>query len=463
MVSISKIPIIASIALAIVILILTLSDAWNLLIALLVVFFPCLYLYLFYKPNTADFDLTLRLFVGGAVMAPLLSMAIALPLEILFLRICFPSWSMKEIQNALSDPNSMSNMGTGAGTIIYLFLTAFLCAGFAEELSKFAVVKCRCLANDNACCLVFPNQVSQPRCLFTYMFASGLGFSFVENMMYVFACSIDPDNSEKVICPTVGEKAVTAALRGVISMPLHVLAVLLTGIILVKKGHMIKNLVCDCYSARVALAILPGLLIHGLMDFVLFVVLVAVSDETLSAILSLVLCLFIIVPVFIYVYRTIKEIESNPIPPEEIPPLLSGMMPPLDAGQQVPMFYQNAQNGLPQTGNAGPSSINIDNTLQLSAINITSSTALVSVSSTLVPASSSFSSSSLSSSSSSSSTDSLSSSSTLPSSASSSSCASDSTFSLPIPSLSSTAASVAVDVNESKVTDSSPLIQGPRS
>ena len=135
-----------------------------------------------------------------------------------------------------------------AGFWIFLVLTAFVTAATTEELAKAAVVRLPCLprrldGRDAALCVQRRRSYSgdasaRAHATLALFLAAAIGFSAAENLLYIFAETLTAAPFTNSLAAVAG-KAAIAAVRGVVSMPVHCVCAAFTALRLaVRDGQL---------------------------------------------------------------------------------------------------------------------------------------------------------------------------------------------------------------------------------
>jgi len=241
----------------IVVFALLLSNSANLLLLPLVALPPALIAYFAYwrvlrreLGAAADDDLALRVCAAGCVPGAACATLAEFVLGIVFFLVCFGAQLGAAAQAA--EPGDAGSGGSGGGGggggssadssgvpvidqhgfafVAYLFLSAYVTAALVEESVKAGVVRCQsvltgCCGPERACCLQRPH--ADPRVqaymTITLLLAASVGFSTVENMIYVLSAGGEGP------APALGERVLLAFVRGAVSLPVHAICGCFTG------------------------------------------------------------------------------------------------------------------------------------------------------------------------------------------------------------------------------------------
>ena len=221
----------------------------TIILAVLPAFVLMYYVYKRDRVNKEPINLLTRLFIAGML-------------------IVIPVFIVEYLISALI----LSNIA--AGSILFNFLSAFLCAAFTEELFKYFVNK-KIAWNHEAFDSTFDGMIY---CVFTSM-----GFASIENIMYSFSFG-------REVLP----------YRAFLAIPGHFAFGIVMGVYMSKAKQIeIINYYYDAhlnYKKFLKLSLLSAILFHGCYDFCLM----QGSDAALIAFGILVILMYY------FIYYTIK-------------------------------------------------------------------------------------------------------------------------------------------------------------
>lgn len=152
-----------------------------------------------------------------------------------------PTLQLKAVMEALTpgnqpsgddpySPRPMPDLKFDAGMFFFVFLTAYVTAATIEEIMKAMAV--RYSTGCTTGCTQVRKDTPHPRQLAyattALLIAVSLGFSTVENLLYIFGASLSAGSTPSL--SSVGAKCLLALVRGCISMPIHCLCVAFTAL-----------------------------------------------------------------------------------------------------------------------------------------------------------------------------------------------------------------------------------------
>lgn len=236
----------------------------------------------------------------------------------------------------LADVLQQLDVDKTLGYYVFLFAMAFCIAALVEESLKLWIVQGACCCSTTASSrssrttkrgwLCHPSRLlfqlqrhsSHSFVVFVAVVAGALGFSFCENVGYVFSASAFSD------------RVLTAVLRGVVSTPLHCLCGGITGVRLAERMQRSRRTTSSreklAASAADDLAswrtkwqlIAPAVAVHGTFDFQVFLVASSVTEDMVTAhplaygiVLPSVGPVVILVGAFWYLRRSLDAMEQT--------------------------------------------------------------------------------------------------------------------------------------------------------
>ena len=216
-------------------LILLLVSSWNWLLLPLVLLPAGIIFYFLYWRNlriglgdAKDDDLVLRMCAGGCVPGAGCALLAELILGLIFFAICYGSQVSAYAQEKAKhegDPTWEDpglNLAYDGRYFLNLFLNAFITAALVEESIKAGMVRCQvCCGPDRACCLQrpLPDPKKQAYMTIALVVAASVGFSTMENLIYVLTTDTDG----------LGWSVLLALTRGIVSTPVHAICGGFTG------------------------------------------------------------------------------------------------------------------------------------------------------------------------------------------------------------------------------------------
>jgi RsiW-degrading membrane proteinase PrsW (M82 family) len=216
-------------------LILLLVSSWNWLLLPLILLPAGVIFYFIYWKNlriglgdAKDDDLVLRMCAGGCVPGAGCALLAELILGLIFFAICYGSQVSAYAQEKAKhegDPTWEDpglNLAYDGRYFLNLFLNAFITAALVEESIKAGMVRCQvCCGPDRACCLQrpLPDPKKQAYMTIALVVAASVGFSTMENLIYVLTTDTDG----------LGWSVLLALTRGIVSTPVHAICGGFTG------------------------------------------------------------------------------------------------------------------------------------------------------------------------------------------------------------------------------------------
>ena len=215
--------------------ILLLVSSWNWLLLPLILLPAGVIFYFIYWRNlriglgdAKDDDLILRMCAGGCVPGAGCALLAELILGLLFFAICYGSQvsayaqerAKHEGDETWEDPGL--NLAYDGRYVLNNFLNAFITAALVEESIKAGMVRCQvCCGPDRACCLQrpLPDPKKQAYMTIALVIAASVGFSTMENLIYVLTTDTDG----------LGWSVLLALTRGIVSTPVHAICGGFTG------------------------------------------------------------------------------------------------------------------------------------------------------------------------------------------------------------------------------------------
>jgi RsiW-degrading membrane proteinase PrsW (M82 family) len=159
-----------------------------------------------------------------------------------------------------------------------IFITAFILAGFMEELTKILPL-IRIINN---------KYITNPRALWVYGVCVGAGFACFENIFYVIQGGL-----------------ATAIVRSVLSVPLHCCTGLLMGMKMSIYKFRDKLSTTGCSKFKYFKALLLPILIHSLFDFVLMI------GEEIDSSVYIFLAIMILLVTYLYLRFLLIKLEKE--------------------------------------------------------------------------------------------------------------------------------------------------------
>lgn len=107
------------------------------------------------------------------------------------------------------------------------FLLSYGCAALVEEVAKAMLVRCTCVPRESSMCVQVRDlrSNSQARATLALMLAGALGFSLAENFGYCISLFVTVGDAA-----SARDAALMAVLRSAVSMPMHAICALFTGL-----------------------------------------------------------------------------------------------------------------------------------------------------------------------------------------------------------------------------------------
>jgi hypothetical protein len=174
--------------------------------------------------------------------------------------------------------------------VIGLLLMAFVVAAGVEETMKHFIVRC----------CRFPVPLRDPHTVLVYLMAGALGFATFENIEYVFGTRRSPIPGYSLF---VGELLVLLVR---VLMPVHVICSVLQAV-------NVSKIIMGIAQMNQFQILLPAILLHGVFDFVIFLIGVLQFIEGGSSftydVLSLLIPLMIAVMGAVWAYVSYKKVS----------------------------------------------------------------------------------------------------------------------------------------------------------
>jgi len=231
---------------------------------------------------------------------------------LLFVSMCFPTLAADKFRTIKSNPgpvprsafHQIEDQFSTPNFIIFVFLLAYIGAALTEESAKYLAVvsHCKSCGRDCSC---HPNNLSNPLATFVYLGFCAVGFSVTENFLYAFTES-DPVS-----------QLITAAIRGVTSLPIHFLSTAFAAIMRAKSQR---------YPSKIFYRIFllgPSILLHGTWDFCAFLMQVAkkrLPDSVAAATWMICVAVFLTLGTVALVYYMSEIVDHQYLPlPQDAP------------------------------------------------------------------------------------------------------------------------------------------------
>ena len=178
-------------------------------------------------------DLFLRIACGGFWPATILASLVE-GLVVMIIALITIGWQVGAITPL--DPEEGGEVDPGVshdfGYYMFLFLLAFIGAAMVEEIAKAMVVRCTCLPSESVLCIQPRDYRPQHQASATValMLAAAVGFATAENLGYLMSALVASTEMEGYEALSVGSAALTIVLRSLVSMPVHALCAVYTGL-----------------------------------------------------------------------------------------------------------------------------------------------------------------------------------------------------------------------------------------
>ena len=211
------------------------------------------------EPGAAQDDLCVRLFCAAFAHGAAGALLIEACLSLLFGLMCLSEQLGALLKGLATDPQGGALLKEAAalrsspGFWIFLVLTAFVTAATTEEIIKAAIVRLTCLPHtgdvgggrEYALCVQRRRAYGSPRAraaaTLALFLAAALGFAAAENLLYIFAETLASPPFTNSLA-TVGHKAAIAAVRGLVSLPVHCVCAAFTALRLAVRDGQLDRL-----------------------------------------------------------------------------------------------------------------------------------------------------------------------------------------------------------------------------
>lgn len=163
-------------------------------------------------------NMVFRGFLPGVFFAILWQFLITIVLAI----VCFASQFDRIVEELRKNPNSLPQIEFGIGYLVFLIGLSYISAGVVEEYTKYAfsrkITWCNCGNGPDVINMYNPPT---PFETISKIALVSLGFAFCENLSYVLLGQADM---------TVSERCILALARGLVSLPVHLVCSIFTGL-----------------------------------------------------------------------------------------------------------------------------------------------------------------------------------------------------------------------------------------
>lgn len=192
-------------------------------------------------PIISNDDMLVRMFFAGFLPGAVLCLLVEAGLSIFFALICLSDQLKEVMQTVARDPQGgsitrhINGLQQSVGFYFFVLLTAFVTAATTEEIVKLLIVRLACLPcldDEASLCVQRRKRYASAKVLayatLSLLLGAAVGFSLAENLLYTFTESFTQPGQPKMA--TLGSRAATAFVRGIISLPVHCVCVAFTAL-----------------------------------------------------------------------------------------------------------------------------------------------------------------------------------------------------------------------------------------